>query len=95
MLIFLHDTGDLQERGENLKELARPESLYTIWTKGLGFLELINCWKVNMWGKLMEDKGHLVRFVGTDSSQHQLPVSSDKNGTGRAPFSWEIYAFCF
>lgn len=30
MLIFLHDTGDLQERGENLKELARPESLYTI-----------------------------------------------------------------
>lgn len=48
-----------------------------------------------MWGKLMEDKGHLIRFVGTDSSQHQLPVSSDKNGTGRAPFSWEIYAFCF
>ena len=50
-------------------------------------MEVTNCGKVNIWVKLMEDKGHLVKSVGTDSSQHQLLVSNDKNGVGRTPIS--------
>lgn len=31
--------------------------------KGVGLLEIINCGKVDTWGKLTEDKGRVVRFV--------------------------------
>lgn len=46
----------------------------------------------------MEYKG-CFSMVYADSSWCRFPISSDKNvlfpGTGRTPFSWEIYALLF
>ena len=56
--------------------MFKPRGLYIILTKGdklwrsdytrergLGFLEAVNCGEVNIWEKLMVDKGYLVRFA--------------------------------
>lgn len=55
------------------------------------FLGVVNCEKVNIWGKLMEDKGYIARFVCADPSQCQLFVSSDNGcsllGMGSTAFS--------
>ena len=56
------------------EEVVRSEGLYTILTKGdkvwrsdktkvkeFGLIGVVNCRKVNMWRKLMEDKGYFCK----------------------------------
>lgn len=44
----------------------------------VGLLGAVNCGKVNIWGKIMEDEGYFSKMCYADPSQCQLSVSGDK-----------------